>query len=188
MNKEQILEFLKENPQMINEIITPEVIGNFLDGEQGKKYLQPKMDAYFSKGLESWKANNLEKLINDEVGKRFPHETPEMKRIMELEQKLANQEQERLRAEMVANANRIAGEKGLPLMIAQYLAGSTIEETQANIYAFEQEYKTHLDKTVLERTKGVTPPSAPANHNATKVDISKMSFSEYQQAKQQGLL
>ena len=66
MNKEQILEFLKENPQMINELITPEVIGNFLDGEQGKKYLQPKMDAYFSKGLDSWKANNLEKLINDE--------------------------------------------------------------------------------------------------------------------------
>lgn len=186
MNKEQVLAFLKENPEVINELITPEVIGGFLEGEQGKKYLQPKMDAYFSKGLESWKANNLEKLINDEVGKRFPNETPEMKRIMELEQKLANQEQERLKAEMVANANKIAGERGLPLSIAKFLAGSTVEETQANIYAFEQEYKQHLDKSVLDRTKGVTPPSAPTS--GQKLDTSKMSFTEFAKAKEQGLI
>ena len=104
MNKEQVLAFLKENPEIINELITPEVVGGFLEGEQGKKFLQPKMDAYFTKGLESWKANSLDKLINEEIKKRFPNETPEMKRIMELEQKLANQEQERLKAEMVANA------------------------------------------------------------------------------------
>ena len=187
MNKEQIMAFLQENPNMINEIITPEVISGFLDGEQGEKYLQPKLDGYFNKGLESWKANNLEKLINDEVGKRFPNETPEMKRIMELEQKLANQEQERLKAEMIANANRIAGEKGLPLSIAKYLAGSTIEETQANIYAFEQEYKQHLDKSVLDRTKGVTPPSTPVNNGQT-VDIKNMSFSQFAKAKQEGLV
>ena len=186
MNKEQVMAFLKENPEMINEIITPEVVSGFLDGEQGKKYLQPKMDSYFNKGLESWKANNLDKLINDEVGRRFPNETPEMKRIMELEQKLANQEQERIKAEMIANANRIAGEKGLPLSIAKFLAGSTMEETQANIYAFEQEYKQHLDKSVLDRTKGVTPPQAPTN--GQKLDISKMSFSKYARAKEQGLI
>lgn len=105
---------------------------------------------------------------------------------MELEQKLANQEQERIKAEMIANANRIAGEKGLPLSIAKFLAGSTMEETQANIYAFEQEYKQHLDKSVLDRTKGVTPPQAPTN--GQKLDISKMSFSEYARAKEQGLI
>lgn len=187
MNKEQMMAFLKENPDMINELITPEVVKNFLDGEQGKKYLQPKLDGYFNKGLESWKQNNLEKLINDEVGKRFPNETPEMKRIRELEQKLANQEQERVKAEMVANANKIIGEKGLPLSIAKYLAGSTLEETQANIYAFEQEYKQHLDKSVLDRTKGVTPPSTPINNGQT-VDIKNMSFSDYAKAKQQGLV
>ena len=186
MNKEQVLQFIKENPEMVNEIITPEVVGNFLDGEQGKQYLQPKLDKYFSQGLTSWKANNLDKLVNEEVAKRFPNETPEMKRIMELEQKLANQEQERLRAEMVANANRIVGEKGLPLSIAKYLAGSTLEETQANIYTFEQEYKQHLDKSVLERTKGVTPPSTPTNNQ--KIDTNKMNFSQYAKAKEQGLI
>lgn len=187
MNKEQVLEFLKENPDMMNELITPEVVNQFLDGESGKQLLQPRLDKYFSQGLTSWKANNLEKLINDEVGKRFPNETPEMKRIAELEKKLANQEQERLRAEMVANANRLVGEKGLPLSIAKYLAGSTLEETQANIYAFEQEYKSHLDSAVLNRTKGKTPLSTP-NNNVQKLDTRKMNFSEYAQAREQGLI
>ena len=187
MNKEQVLEFLKENPDVMKEIMTPDVVNSFLDGESGKQLLQPRLDKYFSQGLNSWKMNNLEKLINEEVSKRFPQETPEMRRIAELEKKLANQEQERLRAEMVANANRLAGEKGLPLSIAKYLAGSTLEETQANIYAFEQEYKSSLDKEVLNRTKGnFTPPVAPTSE--IKLDAKKMNFSQYAQAREQGLI
>lgn len=46
--------------------ISADVVEKWLQTNEGKKFLQPKLDSYFSKGLETWKNNNLEKLINAE--------------------------------------------------------------------------------------------------------------------------
>ena len=70
-----------------------------LEIAEGQKLIQPKLDKYFNKGLETWKQNNLEKLIDEEIAKRYPEETPEMRRIKELEQKLAEKERESVRKE-----------------------------------------------------------------------------------------
>ena len=97
ITKEQVLSFLSENQDVITEVLTATHIENYLGNSEGQKLMQPKLDKYFNKGLETWKQNNLEKLIDEEIAKRYPEETPEMRKIKELEQKLAEKEREAVR-------------------------------------------------------------------------------------------
>lgn len=50
----------EETPLTFEDVIT------FLETTQGKKLLQPNLDTFFTKSLESWKQNNLEKICADE--------------------------------------------------------------------------------------------------------------------------
>lgn len=58
--------------------------------------LQGSFDKYFQKGLDTWKANNLEKLVNERLNELNPPKTEAEKKLMELEQKFLNSEKEKL--------------------------------------------------------------------------------------------
>ena len=61
ITKEQVLSFLSENKEVINEVLNTTHIENYLSKEEGQKFMQPKLDKYFNKGLETLKQNKLEK-------------------------------------------------------------------------------------------------------------------------------
>lgn len=42
-------------------------VDGFLATEDGTKYLQPKLDAFFTKGLKTWQDNNVDKIKEDAV-------------------------------------------------------------------------------------------------------------------------
>ena len=153
ITKEQVLSFLSENKEVINEVLTTTHIENYLSNQEGQKFIQPKLDKYFNKGLETWKQNNLEKLIDEEIGKRYPEETPEMRKIKELEQKLAEKEREAVRKELTIKAQQLASEKGLPTDLASYFIADNEDLTVENIEKFDLAYKSALDNAVIERTK-----------------------------------
>lgn len=175
MTKEELLAALAENPALLTEVLTDSHVDAYLATEQGKKFIQPKLDRYFNKGLESWKTNHLETLVNDEISKRYPAETPEMKRIRELEQKLEAQSKETLRKELTLKAQSYAGELGLPASLANYFVADTEEATRESISKFHEIYKENINSAIVEATKGHTP-TVPAN----KAEINKTnSFSEF---------
>jgi hypothetical protein len=71
---------------LIGGFITPERVNAFLDSENGLKLIQPRLDKYHTKGLDTWKEKNLSKLIEDEISKRNPAETEEQKRLRKIEE------------------------------------------------------------------------------------------------------
>lgn len=69
----------------IGGFITPERVNTFLDSENGLKLIQPRLDKYHTKGLETWKEKNLSKLVEEEFSKRNPGETEDQKRLRKIE-------------------------------------------------------------------------------------------------------
>lgn len=186
---EQLQTALESNQDLAKKVtssvLTPDNITGYLDSEEGKKLLQPKLDSYFSKGLDTWKNNNLQKLIDEEVSKRNPAETPEQKAIRELQQQMAQATAEKVRAEQIALGQSIASEKGLPTSLVPYFIGDNESDTRNKLNFLELEYKSTLEKQVEERLKGTN--SAPkvninggqaGNADASKVDFMKMSYKE----------
>lgn len=184
ITKEQVLSFLSENQEVITEVLTATHIENYLSNSEGQKFMQPKLDKYFNKGLETWKQNNLEKLIDEEIAKRYPEETPEMRKIKELEQKLAEKEREAVRKELTIKAQQLASEKGLPADLATYFIADNEETTIENIEKFNSAFKSHLDNAVIERTKGSTPKMT-ASQSPKQKDVKQMSFEEFARSRQE---
>lgn len=154
----QLIDQNKDNQEVQNYLkglnpITPEGVTAFLDTEAGKKVLQPRLDSHFTKGLETWKNNNLTSLLDEEIKKKFPGETEEQKRLRNLEDELTKERQARLKSELVNKATTLATQKGLPVEIISYFVGQDEETTTNNLTALENIWQQALEKAVEAKFK-----------------------------------
>lgn len=161
MTLEEIKEYLEEHKEdaevkaYLNELSRPseENVKEFLNTYQGQKVLQPYLDRHFTKSLETWKQNNLEKLIDEEVKKRYPEKTPEQIEIEKLRKQIEEAEKARQREALVNKALKLADEKALPKGIIDFFIADDEENTIKNLERLEQEYQAAVQKAVEEKFK-----------------------------------
>jgi hypothetical protein len=193
MKLEDIKQFLSDNKDQddvkaylgeLSAVSTDKVKG-FLDTEEGKKLLQPRLDQNFYKGLETWKANNLDSIIEEEVKKRNPDKTPEQLKIEELEKKIEKAENDRIRGELVNKAFKVADEKSLPKDVIDYFIGEDEEKTLENLSKFEQSYTAALQKAVDEKFKagGREVPGGEKVDNSVGANFAKTANQPAEQPK-----
>jgi hypothetical protein len=155
---------------------------NYVDTDRGRELIQPTLDRYVSKGIETFKAKTLPTIIDEEVTKRMPAETPEQRRIRELEDKLNNQEKDSFKKDLKNNAMKLLNEKGLPTILADYLNGDTIEGIRHCINNLEVEWTLGLEDKVNNKLKslGKTPTTKQLDNKEglTKELLLKMPLSE----------
>ena len=138
---DEILEFVDVKPgkeeafadYLKGIVISPEGVKGWLETQDGKRFIQPILDKYHNKGLDTWKANNLESIIEDEVSKRNPVETEDQRRIRKLEQKLQEAENLQKRTKMESYAAQLAAQKGIPTELVTHFIGDDEESTESNI-------------------------------------------------------
>ncbi len=133
--------------------LTPEGVTAYLNTEDGKKILQPKLDAHFTKGLETWKEKTFPSLLDEEIKKKFPGETEDQKRMRKLEEDLAHERQARVKSELQNKATTIATQKGLPVDLVAYFVGQDEESTTNNLTALENIWQQNIQKAVEEKFK-----------------------------------
>jgi len=143
--------------------VTVEGVEKFISTEEGKKWLSKQNDSFFSKGLETWKKNNLEKLINDEVAKRNT-ETPEQKQIRELTERLNKKEAEEKRQMLINKGLLKMDEKKLPKELIEFFVSNDTENgeqiTYKNLETLEKVFNTHIEAAVKARLgEGYKPPT-----------------------------
>ena len=51
ITKEQVLSFLSENKEVINEVLTATHVENYLSNQEGQKLIQPKLDKTNGNGI-----------------------------------------------------------------------------------------------------------------------------------------
>lgn len=128
-------------------------VKGFLETEEGKRFIQPELDRYHSKGLESWKEKNLEDLIEQEVRKRNPEQSEEQKRISALEQELEKRDAEAKREKLRSNALGKAQELNLPTSLVDRFLGDSDEDTEQNLKALKETFDKYVQKGVESKFK-----------------------------------
>lgn len=128
-------------------------VKGFLDTEEGERFIQPELDRYHSKGLESWKEKNLEDLIEQEVRKRNPEQSEEQKRISALEQELEKRDAEAKREKLRSNALGKAQELNLPTSLVDRFLGDSDEDTEQNLKALKETFDKYVQKGVESKFK-----------------------------------
>jgi polyhydroxyalkanoate synthesis regulator phasin len=191
MNLEEIKQYLNENKDnedvkaYLGELsaVSADKVKGFLNTDEGKRLIQPDLDRYHNKSLESWKTNNLESIIEEEVRKRNPEKTPEQLKIEELEKKIQDAENARIRGELVNKAFKVADEKALPKDVIDFFIGENEEKTLENLSKFEETYTAALQKAVDERFKtgGREVPGGDKGDNSVGANFAKSANQPAQQ-------
>jgi hypothetical protein len=138
-------------------LLTPEGVREYLETPEGLRLIQPKLDKYYTTGLETWKANNLDKLVEELHNKKYPPKDEREKEIEELRIRLdkADRERERERLRNAALAKMV--EKKLPVELIDRFIGEDDATTSAYIEEFEKIYtetvKAQVDAEVEKRFK-----------------------------------
>ena len=153
-----------------------------------KSWFDSEIGTRATKGIETFKAKELDKLINEEVDKRTgKNETPEMKRIRELEEKLASKEKSEVRQEMLNKARKIVDDKKLPLDILDLINLESDDLINTNISKFEKMFNSYIAKAVEETVKTNSyKPTGKETKNTkqiTKEDIENMTVIQRTQFK-----
>ncbi len=178
MDLEKVIAFLKEKEageDVINFVqglkpVTVDTVKDYIENtDDGKKLAQTLTDVRVTKGIESWKSNNLQKVLDDEIAKRYPPESEADKKQRELEKKLDELTTELKKKDLLAAAIKKANEKGLPVSLIDRFLGDDEESTERNLSALEQELKKAVETQVEQKFKsggrepgaGGTPPVIP---------------------------
>ncbi|OMP29422.1 DUF4355 domain-containing protein [Bacillus sp. I-2] len=156
MNIEEIKQFLEQNKEneevkaFVGELsaVSADKVKGFLETEEGKKLLQPRLDQHFTKGLATWKDNNLEKIVEEEVSKRNPSKTPEQIEVEKLRKEIEAEKAARNRETLVNKALKAADEKKLPKDVIDFFIGENEDSTLENLSKLEESFNAAVQAAV----------------------------------------
>ena len=184
MKLEDVKKFLADNKDQdevkayLGELsaVSADKVKGFLDTDEGKRLIQPRLDANFSKGLETWKQNNLDKIIEEEVNKRNPQKTPEQIELEKLRKEIEDERKARNRESLVNKALKVADEKKLPKGIIDFFIADDEENTLTNLSKLEEEYskaiQTAVDSKFKEHGRDI---DHPAGNQSQAIDLSTLA-------------
>ncbi|NFF80166.1 DUF4355 domain-containing protein [Clostridium botulinum] len=149
--------------------ITLEQFKNALENNlEVKGYYDSIVDKSVSKrldkGIESWKTNNLENIIDKEINKRYPQKTEAEIKFEEQQKELENAMEEKRQLELQIKYHDLMAENKLPMEILDFVAGKDVESTISNIERFKKltgDYAMKLAQKEILRRMGegcYTPP------------------------------
>lgn len=164
------LEQNKESDDVKNYVggltLTPNRISSFLETDDGKKIIQPKLDSYVSKAIsthdEKFKANELPKLVDERYKKLYPDADPRDSKIAELEVKFEAAQKESNRKDLKNKALKIAQDSKLPTDLVDYFVADDEETTKANLQKLVDIFSKHDEQIKLEFAKSNShiPPNS----------------------------
>ena len=128
-----------------------------------RSVIDAEKDKHHNKALETWKANNLETLVDEEVKKRNPGKTPEQIEIEKLRKQIEDAENARKREALVNKALKVAKEKNLPDDIIDFFIADDEENTTANLTKLEETFNKAVQAQVETKFKGGGRHPEPSN-------------------------
>lgn len=120
--------------------------------------IDSEKDTHANKHLETWKANHLDTLVEEEVKKRNPEKTPEQIEIEKLRAEIAAERKEREREALKTSALETLTKESLPTDLLEKLIGDDADTTTSNVELF---------KSVVEKVKQSTLDSVYGENGGT---------------------
>lgn len=197
MNIEEIKTYLDENKDneevkgFIKGLQTPiklESVKEYLEKEaDGIAYLQSYTDKKVTQGITSYKNNNLQRLIEEEIAKRNPQKTPEQIKMEELQREIEAMKKESALKDLKLKFTDELAAKNMLGFSEYLLVGEDEEVVKNNIAKFEGLLTPLIDKKVNEKLKASskTPPKGDKGGSGqmTREEFRKLNLFQQQKIK-----
>jgi len=191
---DDVKQFFKENAEnpdfqvLLKEIVpekplTTDLVQQYLGTAEGKNLIQPLMDKRVTDALDTFKKKTFESEVNARVAaemlKRNPEETPEQKRIRELEESMRRSAEERALEKLQGQIKDLAFKEQVPPDFISDIPFSSPEQAALYIRRFKQQLEDAKTAKVNELiSSGFKPGAGNQQGSSGKKDLSKLSFEE----------
>ena len=81
---------------IVNDKLTTSVFALLEKNLKNVKEINSVKDKHLQKGLETWKANHLDTIINDEIGRRFPEKSEQELEVERLKTEISKMKSEKV--------------------------------------------------------------------------------------------
>ena len=171
INLDSIKTFMETNKDSeevksyIGGFVTPDRVNSFLESDEGKKLLQPKLDDYARKAVnshdEKFRANELPKLVEEEYKKEHPDEDPKDTEIANLKAQFEKMQADIVHKDLVNKAHGQLDKNKAKCRWLDRFIGKDEKETKRNLDDFIKGYAEDVNAGVATRLKGgYQPPKA----------------------------
>ena len=130
-----------------------------------KGFMDSEKDKHASKSLETWKQNNLEKVLEEKIKERFPQADPKDVELNKLKAEFEAMKQESVRKELTNKALKFAQEKKLPSDLIDFVVADDEESTNKNLEKLTAIFSSHDEeiKKQFASDNSYTPPNNKGN-------------------------
>lgn len=176
----------KDNPEVksfvtglnpINLDRVKEFVGKDKDAQS---WLDSEKDKHLQKGIETFKTNNLQKLVDEQYKKQYPDADPKDTELTKMKAEIEKMKADSAHKDLTNKALKYAQDKKLPANIINYFVGQDEEATKTNLKALEKEFNASVQAQIEERLKGGYKP--PKDNKGSKTftfdDLKGMSQDE----------
>lgn len=165
--------------------INPDLVTAYLQTVEGRALIQPMMDQRVTEAIKTHDEKSKKQIeagikagIAAEMIRLNPSETPEQKRLRELEEKDRKRDEEWEREKLNGRIKELAFKEGIrPDFLAGINFGS-FEEASLYVQNFKKEKAEIETAKVNELMASGYKPGSPAVNAQKKLDASKLSFED----------
>ena len=183
LSVEAIVGALEANPELKSaltpQFLNKDTVASFVETEEGLTAIAPKMDQFASRAIETFKTKTMPNIIQEEVAKLNPAETPEQKRIKALEVQMAETERQKKQLEMRGIAQEALTKSGLPTTFASYVVSDSPEATRHKVQELEMGIQEIVSQHVEAKVGSIAAQSAPTGADSASTGGSSKNRTYY---------
>lgn len=181
-----VLETLKDQEEIkglikpfdVNEITLEDFKKAIADNKEIRGYYTSEKDRAVTKGIETFKSNNLQKLIDEELKKKSNEGlSEEAIQLKELQAKFEALEKEKTRSELKGKYTKLLSEKGLSTELVDFVFNEDEEIFNSNVDKINSIIENSINsKTneILNNNEYIPPSNGGSNLNRDEEILKKI--------------
>lgn len=153
----------------VSGLLDADRVNAYLTTDDGKRLLQPMLDKYHNKSLETWKnGSEFKSLLDAKIKELYPEADPKDTELAQLKAEIERMKTEAIRKDLTSQALKFANEKGLPADLVDFFIGADDKATKKNLELFEKHFSAGITDGVNKRLKDAN--YVPPNGDAGAID------------------
>ena len=166
-NIDEILGKAEPVKALVNSGLTLDAFKSKLESDPNfKSFMDSEKDKHLQKGIDTFKTNNLQKLVDEEYKKQHPEADPKDTEIAKLKKQFEDMQKESLKKDLTNKALKTMTEKKLPTDLVNFIVGADEDSTNKNLEALEKVFNAHDEAIKTEILKNET--YKPGGQGGTK--------------------
>jgi hypothetical protein len=153
-------------------------VSDFLETDAGQKLLQPRLDRHAEKHMQSWKKNNLEKLVNEELEKISPPKDSKELEISNLKKEIEKMQNEVSISNKLNEVRKALRNDNIPEGLAEFIVDLSDDVVSKRLDIVSTSFEEYKSTVLKKFDKASAKPLISTSKDINSLDNPNLTLTE----------